>query len=375
MSKITKPDVSIQWASAGTINTPSDVKKQTGWVSEKPAYEYMNWLQNRQDTSLAYLFQMGIPEWDSATEYQYAAGYATYIQYNGIVYKALQVSTNKNPASETSYWVRAFDSYGSASTVNTALNNHIANYGLLANLVNSAVARSNLSVYSMAEVVAGFAPIAGNSAQTFLVGSASSANHAVRKSQFDAKTGQATETTAGIAEVATNAETLAGSSDTVTITPLKLQYMIDNKGATTSAKGTVELATNAETITGTDTGRAVTPAGLQAKINTVLQPVAMFSATGGTKTADVLGNTTISSHSVDIANNIVYYTLAFSGLPGSLTYSGGSKNFVIVASGNVVPYAFSSLVSTNSIVVAGVYQNNAFDASTFQIEGVLYMEV
>lgn len=262
MSKITKPDISIQWAQAGVIVAPSDAKKQAGWVVEKPAYDYMNWLQNRQDTGIAYLYQMGIPEWDSATEYQYAAGYATYIQYNGIVYKALQVSTNKNPASETSYWVRAFDSYGSASTVNTALNNHIANYGLLANLVNSAVARSNLSVYSMAEVVAGFAPIAGNSAQTFLVGNASSANHAVRKSQFDAKTGQATETVAGIAEIATNAEALAGASDTVVLSPLKLQYVLNNKSATTTAKGVVELATNAETITGTDTSRAVTPSNV-----------------------------------------------------------------------------------------------------------------
>ena len=262
MSKITKPDVSIQWASAGTINTPSDVKKQTGWVSEKPAYEYMNWLQNRQDTSLAYLFQMGVPEWDSATEYQYSSSYATFIQYNGVVYKALQTGTNKNPSSETAYWVKAFDDFGSASTVNSALTTHITNYGTLAALSNVTTARSNLSVYSIAQCDATFAPIAGNSGQTFLVGSASSANHAVRKSQFDAKTGQATETTAGIAEVATNAETLAGSSDTVVVTPLKLQYMIDNKGATTSAKGTVELATNAETITGTDTERATTPSNI-----------------------------------------------------------------------------------------------------------------
>jgi hypothetical protein len=178
------------------------------------------------------------------------------------VYKALQTGTNKNPASETSYWVKAFDDFGSASTVNTALTTHITNYGTLAALSNVTTARSNLSVYSIAQCDATFAPIAGNSAQTFLVGSASSANHAVRKSQFDAKTGQATETTAGIAEVATNAETLAGTSDTVVVTPLKLQYMIDNKGATTSAKGTVELATNAETITGTDTERVITPSNV-----------------------------------------------------------------------------------------------------------------
>lgn len=375
MAKITKPNLSIQWAQAGTIQTPSDVKKQTGWTTEKPAFEYMNWLQNRQDTGVAYLYQMGIPEWDSTTEYQYNSSYATYIQYNRIVYKAIQTGTNKNPTSETAYWSRAFDDYGAASTVNTALTTHINNYGTLASLSNVTTARSNLSVYSIAQCDATFAPVAGNSSQTFLVGSASSANHAVRKSQFDAKTGQATETTAGIGEVATNAETLAGTSDVAFVTPLKLQYMIDNKGATTSAKGTVELATNAETITGTDTARAVTPAGLQAKLNKTLKPVAIFSAFAGVKTGDVLSNTTISSYTVDIGNNVVYYTLSFTGLPGNLTYSGGIKNFVVVCSGNVVPFAFSSFIGTNSFTVAGAYQNSAFDTASFSIEGVLYMEV
>lgn len=222
MAKYTKPDLSIQWAQTGTISTPSDGKKQLGWTAEKPAFEYMNWLQNRQDTGIAYAFQMGFPEWDGTTEYQYAAGHASYVQYNGLVYKAIQTSTNKNPVSETAYWERAFDAYGSASTVNSALTAHITNYGTLASLSNVTTARSNLSVYSIAESVAAFAPIAGNSAQTFLVGSASSANHAIRKSQFDAKTGQATETTAGIMEVATLAETNAGVSDTVAVTPNKL---------------------------------------------------------------------------------------------------------------------------------------------------------
>jgi len=222
MAKITKPDISIQWAQAGSISVPSDVKKQQGWVVEKPANEYMNWLQNRQDTGVAYSYQMGISEWDSTTEYQYAAGYASYVQYNGVVYKAIQTGTNKTPSTETGYWSRAFDDYGSASTVNSALTSHITNYGTLASLSNVTTARSNLSVYSIAQCDAAFAPIAGNSAQTFLVGSASSANHAVRKSQFDAKTGQATETTAGIMELATQAEVNAGTNDVAAITPLKL---------------------------------------------------------------------------------------------------------------------------------------------------------
>jgi len=262
MSKITKPDISIQWAQAGTIDIPTDGKKQTGWTTEKPAFEYMNWLQNRQDKSIAYTYQMGITEWDGTTEYQYASGYSSYVQYNGIVYKAIQTGTNKTPNTETAYWERAFDTYGSASTVNSALTAHITNYGTLASLSNATTARSNLSVYSIAQCDAAFAPVAGNSAQTFLVGSASSANHAVRKSQFDAKTGQADETTAGIMEVATNAESAAGVSDVAAVTPLKLKYTLDNRNASESATGLIELATSAEVRAGVDTLRAITAAGL-----------------------------------------------------------------------------------------------------------------
>ncbi len=256
MAKITKPDISIQWAQAGSISVPSDVKKQQGWVVEKPANEYMNWLQNRQDTGVAYSYQMGISEWDSTTEYQYAAGYASYVQYNGVVYKAIQTGTNKTPSTETGYWSRAFDDYGSASTVNSALTSHITNYGTLASLSNVTTARSNLSVYSIAQCDAAFAPIAGNSAQTFLVGTATSANHAVRKSQFDAKTGQATETTAGISEIATQAEVNAGADDLAYVTSLKLATNLVAKTAST-----------ADVKTGSSTTKFVSPSSFTGFFN------------------------------------------------------------------------------------------------------------
>ena len=249
MSKIVKPDLTYQWASAagGGSVAPNSTKIQTGHIVEKPNYEYMNWLQNRQDKSIAYTFQMGVPEWDSLVEYQYHANYKSYVQRNGLVYKALQVGTNKDPATEAAYWALAFDNYGSAATVQTNLTTHITNYGTLASLSNAATARSNLGVYSTGQVdsalalkallagsssqlfsaangTAGYevvnfsqlatkAPVAGNSVQEFAVATATTGNSAVNKTQFDAKTGQATDTVAGIVEKSLLAELVAGTAD------------------------------------------------------------------------------------------------------------------------------------------------------------------
>lgn len=65
--------------------------------------------------------------------------------------------------------------------------------------------------------------LGGDAAREFLAAPATTGSAVVNKTQFDAKTGQATETVAGIAEIATNAEMAAGSSDTVVATPSKLR--------------------------------------------------------------------------------------------------------------------------------------------------------
>lgn len=175
------------WASGGSKTAPSSVKIQTGWIVEKPEFEKMNWVQNRQDNSLAYLFQMGVPEWDSAVEYQYSATYKSYVQRNGLVYKALQVGTNKDPASEAAYWTIAFDDKGAAAAVQSNLTTHITNYGTLASLSNAVTARTNLDVYSKGEGDARYAGLAGNSGQEFAVAAATGGNNAVNKSQLDTK--------------------------------------------------------------------------------------------------------------------------------------------------------------------------------------------
>ena len=65
--------------------------------------------------------------------------------------------------------------------------------------------------------------LGGDSSREFLAAGGSTGNAVINKIQFDAKTGQATETVAGIVEICTDAELLAGASDAVVATPLKLR--------------------------------------------------------------------------------------------------------------------------------------------------------
>lgn len=63
-----------------------------------------------------------------------------------------------------------------------------------------------------------------------------------------------------LVELASSAETIAGSLSTKAVTPAGLAAKVSSA----TAQGLVELATSAEAIAGSDTERAVTPAGLAA---------------------------------------------------------------------------------------------------------------
>jgi len=313
MAKITKPDMTYVWASGGSKTAPSSVKIQTGWVVEKPEFEKMNWVQNRQDDSLAYIFQMGVPEWDSAVEYQYSATYKSYVQRNGLVYKALQVGTNKDPASEAAYWTIAFDDKGAAAAVQSNLATHITNYGTLTGLTNAVTARTNLDVYSKAEAAekngdatklfsvangtTGYeavnksqldtkAPTAGNAAQEFAVAAAATGDSAVNKTQFDAKTGLATETVAGIVEKATQAETNSGTANkfpdaaflAASVWTAKA-FVVFTTDATTA---TINRSNNVSSVVRNSIGQyTVTFTNTLAATPTVLVDVIDTSTTGG----------------------------------------------------------------------------------------------
>lgn len=154
MAEFNKPDdLSIVWGSTGAVARPDTAKINEGWVVEIPLLEHFNWYQNRVDGFVAHLNQHGLPLHDVVTEYQANRSYV--IGSNGEVYRCIQTHTNKNPvtAPDTAlFWVRAFDAYDTSYTKSESDAAYLAKASNLSDLPNTATARTNLSVYSKAEV-------------------------------------------------------------------------------------------------------------------------------------------------------------------------------------------------------------------------------
>lgn len=87
----------------------------------------------------------------------------------------------------------------------------------------------------------------------------------------------ASTTVAGIVELATSAETQAGSSAVLAVTPSGLA----SRSATETRTGLAELATAAEVAAGSDTTRIVVPATLNGVFVGAVLPFAMSSAPAG----------------------------------------------------------------------------------------------
>ena len=110
-----KPNTKLSWASQGNRAEPTSDKQLEGWNQEIPPHEIENWIQYKQDLATKYLYQEGIPEWDSSFEYNTTS----YVKYNGVIYKlkpkAEVPNTAKQPDIETTSWEVAFEPYGSSA--------------------------------------------------------------------------------------------------------------------------------------------------------------------------------------------------------------------------------------------------------------------
>lgn len=115
------------WAYAGNKIVPSDEKIATGHVVERPPYEISNFLENRQDQGIAYLFQRGISDWDSETTYPEFA----LVKRSGFIYIAKSQNDNSDPSSNSIIWERAFYSYVEGDQLKVLLNRIQAEDGFL----------------------------------------------------------------------------------------------------------------------------------------------------------------------------------------------------------------------------------------------------
>lgn len=100
-----RPDFSQGiWAEQGELQQPSVDKIEIGHVVERPPFQLVNWIENRQDQGLLYLLQNGLSSWDKELFYpQYA-----FTTLGGVVYQALQQNTGQDPNISKDYWVKAF---------------------------------------------------------------------------------------------------------------------------------------------------------------------------------------------------------------------------------------------------------------------------
>lgn len=118
---VNKPDINYGiWASNGDVAVPSSEKVEIGHIVEKPKKEIVNWIENRQDQFMAYLNQVGIPEWDSKTTYK---ANISFVNRSGTVYKAKSQNIDKDPTLNQDIWDISWATYSDFYALSTDVNN------------------------------------------------------------------------------------------------------------------------------------------------------------------------------------------------------------------------------------------------------------
>lgn len=158
----TKPDFSAVWASLGDNTKPVDSYITNGWETVKPPRQYFNWIDNRQDSAIAYLYQAGVPEWDAFVDYEGGAGVNSYAQgSNGKIYRCLAdngpniVSIGaKDPtnALNSAFWTEAFGTKAAVDALAATVSTHTTQIGNGSGVTDAPAWRTALSVDSSAQV-------------------------------------------------------------------------------------------------------------------------------------------------------------------------------------------------------------------------------
>lgn len=189
----------------------------------------------------------------------------------------------------------------------------------------------------------------------------------------------ASDTVKGKVELATSAETITGSDSVRAVTPQGLH----SKVASDTVIGLVELATSAETITGSDAVRAVTPAGLAAKVaSTTAQGIVELATDAetitGTDTARAITPSNLAAKVASAtAQGIVELATPAEATTGTDTVRAvtpeGLKTVADTKAALASP-TFTGTVTTDKLVVGGslvVSADTLTDAATITVDAAL----
>ena len=159
----TKPDFSAVWASLGDNTKPVDSYITNGWETVKPPRQYFNWIDNRQDAAIAYLYQAGVPEWDALVDYEGGAGANSYSQgSDGKIYRCLAdngpniISIGaKDPTNplNSAFWTEAFGTKAAVDALAATVATHTTQLGNGSGVTNAPAWRTALSVPSVVDAV------------------------------------------------------------------------------------------------------------------------------------------------------------------------------------------------------------------------------
>lgn len=210
------------WAESGARSDPGLVKRQLGWIAEKPPHQQFNWEQNYVEAFLQHLERHGVAEWDAATTYA-ANGIA--IGSDGKLYRAVISQQGNDPIVDAgTNWVELLPN---ADTAVRGLM-QIATPGSVAIGIDHDRA---VSPFGLASLIAstsfrGLIELATNAETLALVDT----ERAVTPSRLGALA--ASDVQRGITRFATQAEFLAGSDGTIAVTPKSLG--VDNQSLLTN---------------------------------------------------------------------------------------------------------------------------------------------
>lgn len=286
MAEILKPtNLSLTWASGGDILDPGTTKYATGWQVEIPPRQWFNYLDNRQDEAIAHINQHGVAVWDNATEYQEDKSY-TQGPTNGTIYRCVQTHTNQNPETDVSnsYWIIAFASSGDFYTKTETDNLYLSKAQNLADLTNTATARTNLGVYG--------------TTQTYT------------QAQVDAKT-----------TVASTAQAQGLTSNTTLLTPLRLAEAFQGANQSNAVSGFQKLPGGTILQWGqgvADASGKITGSWPTAFTSTIYQAVANSGAGAS-------GITTVKPACIGNGTNLTTYTFW-----QDTAVAGNVINFIVV---------------------------------------------